>query len=183
MYVLGGGSTSTRVVDVFAGEAGGREPALLGQIRGPETPCVAGEAGCVNPTTREPCKRLEAGCVAVFVEPHGVAVSPVNGDVLVSDGPEEECSKGKGECVVDVFEPTGIAGRYSFMFKILGVSPQEPFKYPDQMAVDGEGDIYVVEHSANVVDQFNAAGPVCWASDGHAGGPLQLSGGCGCRTD
>jgi len=116
------------VIDVFPGEAGGKEPAkVITQLT--ET----------TPSTP-------------FLRPKGVVVSSVSGDVLVSDG---GCSEGEPECGVDVFEP--VSGGYNFLFRITG-APGEPFKFIGPIAVDGKGDIYVADTLAKVVDQFDAAG-------------------------
>jgi hypothetical protein len=88
--------------------------------------------------------------------PHGVAVSPLNADVFVSDGPEELCALGKSEqCGVDVFEPApGLPGSYVFAFMIKG-TPLGPFKRLGAVTVDGgSGNVYVAEKQSNVVDEF-----------------------------
>jgi hypothetical protein len=140
VYVAAGPAAAGGVIDVYPGEAGGKEPAPLGQILGsPEAPSSGGH----------------------FAEVHSVAISPASGDVLVADGINginEECARGSAECVVDVFEPApGLPGTYTFSFKIKG-PPGQPFKRLGAMAVDGAGDIYVVEEEAKVVDQFSASG-------------------------
>jgi hypothetical protein len=135
---------ATCAVDVFPGEAGGKEPVkVISQLTG----------------TCETASEIPPACTGSkflpFANPRGVAVSSVNGDVLVSEG---FCIGGEPECGVDVLEPvSGMPGVYSFLFKITG-APGEPFKSIGPMAVDGKGDIYVVEKEANAVDQFNAAG-------------------------
>jgi WD40-like Beta Propeller Repeat len=135
-------------VDVFPGEAGGKEPTkLIGQLTG--TCEKAGEIPPACPESR----------FLSFAKPSGVAVSPVNGDVLVADDPSPECAAGEAECVVDVFEPvSGMPGVYRFLFKITG--PDEPFFLIGPLAINGEGDIYVAEFESlgGGVDQFNAAG-------------------------
>jgi hypothetical protein len=72
--------SDSAVVDVFAptGE-------FLGQIRGPETPCVFGGAGCVNPGTRAPCKEAEAGCVVLFTGTVGLAFDQETHELYVGD--------------------------------------------------------------------------------------------------
>jgi hypothetical protein len=141
---FGGG---TDVVDVFAPQAGGAEPAeVIGQLTGPPS--------------------------GPFARPMGVAVSP-NGDVLVADGDQEECARGKAQCFIDVFEPVaGTPGAFVFLFAIPG-APGEPFKRIGPMAVDGEGDIYVVEKQTNVVEQFNAAGEYVMRLTGTPQGPFK----------
>jgi hypothetical protein len=138
------------VVNVFAGEAGGKEPVLIGQLLGaPEAPSSEGH----------------------FAGLKGITVSPVNGDVLVADGPQE-CGEGESECVVDMFEPAGgMPGVYNFLFAIKG--PGEPFKSIGPIAVNGEGDIYVVEQGTNVVDQFDATGKLLTRLTGTPEGPFK----------
>jgi hypothetical protein len=167
------------VVNVFQPEAGGKEPGkAAGQIKGPETPCVAGQAACVNPLTFAPCKKegeleegeSETGCVFLF-QPTGVAVSAFNGDVLVADGNAEQCVNGEAECGVDVFEPAGLPGTYSFLFRITG-TPQGLLKRIGPIAVDGaDGEIYVAEKQSNVVDEFNAEGQYLGRLTGTPTGP------------
>jgi hypothetical protein len=165
---------TSSLIDVFAGEAGGKEPAkALGQIKGPQTPCVHGEEDCANPLTHAECKEKDAGCVILFAEPSGVAVSPQNGDVLVADGNGEACAKGKAKCAIDVFEPApGMPGVYSFLFKIAG-APGEPFKRIGPIAIDGEGNIYVAEKQTNVLEQFDAAGKFLGRLTGTPQGPFK----------
>lgn len=110
------------------------------------------------------------------LEPHGVVVSPVNGDLLVSDGPEERCASGDftDPCQVDVFEPTSIAGVYSFAFAITG-APHAPFERLGPMAVDPTtGNIYVVEKQLNVVDEFDSAGAYRGHLTGTPSAPFHL---------
>jgi WD40-like Beta Propeller Repeat len=137
------------VVDVFRPEAGGggREPSKehITELRGT----------CAAPGT---CSGAE---VVPFSDPQGVVVSGFNGDVLVADGGFEACRRGESKCVVDVFEPvSGMPGVYSFLFKITGTPiPNGSFKGVGQMAVDGaNGNIYVVDETLNVVDEFSATG-------------------------
>jgi hypothetical protein len=169
----GGAKASENVVDVFAPGAGGEEPAaVLGQIAVPQTACAAGQEACVNPLTGEECKQEEAGCT-LFFELHSVAVSPFNGDVFVSQGLEGGCGVGAFECVIDVFEPAGVAGTYNFAFAIKG-APGRPFKrISGRMAVDGNGDIYFVEQEANVLEQFDAEGQFRGQLRGTPQGPFK----------
>jgi hypothetical protein len=165
---------SFSVVEVFKPQAGGAEPAkVLGQIKGPETPCVAGQPACVNPGTEEPCKEeeggvSEAGCVTLFSEPTGVAVSGFNGDVLVTDSNR----------VVDVFEPT-VLGEYHFV-RQLTATPTGPaeeeaaFQQVVSVAVDGaNGDVYVAEAGAEVIDEFDAQGNYLGRLTGTSDGPFK----------
>jgi hypothetical protein len=135
---------TTTGVDVFAGEAGGGEPKLVGELTGPA-----------------PSR--------FFQEVNGIAVSPVNGDVVVVDGSPAVCGA-KEECMVDVFEPVaGVPGAYGLRTSIRGVASAKggaakPFQRIGPVAVAGEsdprgiGDIYVLEGEEQVVDQFNEAG-------------------------
>ncbi|HTA14495.1 MAG TPA: hypothetical protein VK781_06515 [Solirubrobacteraceae bacterium] len=108
------------VVDVFKPEAAGREKYVT-QLTG-----------------------IEPG--VPFNGPYGVAVSTVNGDVLVVDG-----------SVVDVFEPTAL-NEYSYVRQLTG-PPGASFGNLSAVAVDpGNGDIYVTDRSAGVVDQFDSSG-------------------------
>jgi NHL repeat len=136
-------SQAFNVVDVLKGQAKGGEGEAVGQITGT---CAA--AGVCS-----------GGEVVPFREPTGVAVSASNGDVLVADGNREECERGEGVCVVDVFEPVAaMPGVYSFLFKIPG-PPGEPFKGLGALAVDpNNGEIYVAEKVSSVVDQFSKTG-------------------------
>jgi len=169
----GGAKASENVVDVFAPGAGGEEPAaVLGQIAVPQTACVSGQEACVNPLTGEGCNPEEAGCT-LLIQLQSVAVSPINGDVFVSQGIEEGCGVGAFECVIDVFEPAGVAGTYNFAFAIKG-APGRPFKrISGRMAVDGKGDIYFVEKEANVVEQFDAEGQFLGQLRGTPQGPFK----------
>jgi hypothetical protein len=169
----GGAKASENVVDVFAPGAGGEEPAaVLGQIAVPQTACVSGQEACVNPLTGEGCNPEEAGCT-LLIQLQSVAVSPLNGDVFVSQGIEEGCGVGAFECVIDVFEPTVVAGTYNFAFAIKG-APGRPFKrISGRMAVDGKGDIYFVEKEANVVEQFDAEGQFLGQLRGTPQGPFK----------
>ena len=133
------GFAASNLVDVFHPVAGGGgEPALVGQLTGtcpvPGTTCSGGEA-------------------SGFVEPSGVAVSGLNGDVFVTDGRR----------VVDVFAPAG-PGEYEFVRQLTGAptgaggSVQE-FGEVASVAVDGgTGDVFVADASRGVVDEFDSTG-------------------------
>ena len=135
---FGVGDSSFSVVDVLRPAAGGAEPAtavaeILGTCATPETTCPGEEVP--------------------FAEPSGVAVSPANGDVLVTDG----------ESVVDVFEP-GVLGQYKFVRRLTGTptgagGAPVAFGRVTSVAADGKaGDIYVVDTANDQVDQFTADG-------------------------
>ncbi len=110
-----------RVVDVFEAKAGGGERYLT-QLTGPE-PGVP------------------------FEEVRDVAVSPVNGDVLVVDGGH----------TVDVLEPTAL-DKYALAQRLTS-TPAGPLERASDVAVDGgNGDIYVAERERGVIDQFSSAG-------------------------
>jgi hypothetical protein len=110
------------VVDVFKKPtAGGKEPpaAEVAQLTG--TPSGA------------------------FTQAHRVAVSPVNGDVLVVDG-----------VTVDVFAPSALG--YVFQ-RAITEAPQGAFTSIRSVAVDaGSGNIYVLEGQLTVVDEFGPEG-------------------------
>jgi hypothetical protein len=86
--------SDSAVVDVFAptGE-------FLGQIKGPETPCMAGEPGCANPGTDAPCKAAEAGCVVLFTGTVGLAFDQNTHELYVGNDSQ---TVGVSD-VVDVF--------------------------------------------------------------------------------
>jgi hypothetical protein len=112
----------------------------------------------------------EPGGVPVqFKEPRDVAVSSLDGDVIVTD-----------ENAVDVFEPTGL-GEYTFVRQLTG-TPTGPFKSVSNVAVDGgNGEIYVVDkepeekfaHPPTFIDQFNSAGIYRDRMTGTPAGPFQ----------
>jgi len=87
-----------------------------------------------------------------FAEPSLVAVDQANGEVIVLDSND----------VLDIFEPT-VFGRYALVTRVTG-TPNGPFKFISDfenkpLAVDGNGDIYLVEGEAPaVVDEFSAQG-------------------------
>jgi hypothetical protein len=165
VYVIGfkenerSGAAIEPAVDVFRPGASGAEH-YVGQIAGPETPCVYGEAGCVNPATHEPCAEGEAGCVKLFVFPRAVAVDQANGDLVVLDGKNDAI-------VADVFEPAPM-GAFKFVRQIAG--PQGSFKAfgVSAVAVDPvNGDIYIAteiktgpgeREFASFIEQFGPEG-------------------------
>jgi hypothetical protein len=109
-----------RVVDVFKPLAGGGEE-YVAQLTGPEPPGV------------------------LFSHPVHVAVNPLNGEVMVTDG-----------SAVDIFKPAVLAGQYEFAGK-LAPPPSGAFGPIAAMTVDGgNGEIYVV--TENVVDEFDSTG-------------------------
>jgi hypothetical protein len=87
-----------------------------------------------------------------FQFPFKVAVSGVNGDVVVLD---------VGAHAVDIFEPT-VLGEYVFVRKITGPAPSGKFAQGIyNLAVDGgSGEIYVTEEIAGsmVISQFDSTG-------------------------
>jgi hypothetical protein len=81
-----------------------------------------------------------------FTAPHHLAVNQSNGELLVNDG-----------SVIDVFEPTGL-GEFKLLRRLTG-TPGGAFKSIAAIAVDsGNGDTYVAESEAGVVDEFSAPG-------------------------
>jgi hypothetical protein len=110
-----------RVVDVFKPEAGGGEKYVT-QLTGPETGVL-------------------------FNSMSSVAVSQLNGDVLVLEG----------STVVDVFEPTAL-NQYALVRRLTG-TPAGSFERASNITVDGgNGDIYVAEGERGIIDQFSAEG-------------------------
>jgi WD40-like Beta Propeller Repeat len=76
-----------------------------------------------------------------------LAVDQSSGDVLVLDG----------EQAVDVFEPKAF-GEYTLLRRLTG-TPAGSFERLSGVAADGgNGDVYVVEGEAGIVDQFNSSG-------------------------
>jgi hypothetical protein len=135
------------VVDVFDPE---KEASKAGEE--PAKPVTVIEGTCETPgevaTGTEPCHESR---LVHFLFPLRIAVSPVNGDVVVSD-----LNLSSGSSTLDVFEP-GVAGEYRFLFAIAEVNHQS-LGFSRGVAVDGGGDIYLGLESESVVDQFNAAG-------------------------
>jgi hypothetical protein len=111
------------VIDIFHPEADGDEH-YVGQITG------------ISAT--EPFERLGK-----------IAVSDLNGDVVVKDGP-----------AVDILEPAAF-GEYTLVERIVG-TPTGPFASTYNLTVDGaSGEIYVTESvpgSPTVIDQFSSTG-------------------------
>lgn len=133
----GEGHGAYSVVSVFSGETGsGAEPALVATLKGT---CKA---------TGESC----GGDPVPFTEPQGVAVSPVNGDVLVVD-------HSAVTNVIDVFAPSAMH-EYVFVRQIAG-PPRSHFEIIAGLAVDPvSGDIYVASttSSSGEVYQFSSEG-------------------------
>jgi hypothetical protein len=139
------------VVDVFKPEAGGVEPPkgeAVSQLRGT----------CPSPGT------CVEGEVIPFSDPQSVAVDQSTGEVLVLD------TAGLVS-VVDVFKPE-LLGAYAFVRTITGPHPGESFGAASLAVDGGNGDIYVSDTNARVVDQFNAAGEYVGRLTGPAGGFL-----------
>jgi hypothetical protein len=91
-----------------------------------------------------------------FEEPGAVAVDQANGDLLVAVHAKTGSEEGKE--VVDVFEPEAVLGEYRFLAQLTG-PPGGEFDEVAGVAVDGtDGDIYVSDEQAKVVDEFTSAG-------------------------
>jgi hypothetical protein len=125
-------SASGGGVDVFKPVAGGGEPA-------------------------KPVARLTGTCAAPgscpgeaipFSHPTGVAVSALDGQVLVVDAAKR----------VDVFRPGAVAGEYEFVRTLTGPPPTGAFEGVGAISVDGgNGEIYVVDGN-RTIDQFSVEG-------------------------
>ncbi len=128
------------VVDVFEPKAGGGEK-YLRQLPGPEPE--------LNPEVH-------------FKGLRSVAVSSVNGDVVVVDGE-----------TVDVFEPT-LLEKFALVRRLTG-TPAGPFNTAlAHVAVDGNGDIYVSGdgEERKTVYQFSAEGVFLGLVTGTPAGPF-----------
>ncbi len=138
-FGLGETHAAYSIVSVFSGESGsGVEPALVATLKGT---CKA---------TGESC----GGDPVPFVEPTKVAVSPVNGDVLV-----EARDPVTGHDVIDIFAPAALH-EYEFVRQIAG-PPRGLFEGVAGLAVDPvSGDIYVASTNpaAGEVYQFSSEG-------------------------
>jgi hypothetical protein len=87
---------------------------------------------------------------SVFSEPVGVAVNPSDGEVFIADTNGDS---------VDVFMPATLLGQYEFVKKLSGPPPSGSFQNVAGVTVDGgNGDVYVSEGTAGVLDEFSAAG-------------------------
>ncbi len=136
-----------KVVDVF-------KPEVAGSFAEKYVTHLTGT--CATPT---------ACATEKFVEPRNIAVSGVNGDVLVQDGN-----------AVDVFEPT-ILNEYAFVLRLTG-TPSGLFKGASGVAADSGGDIYVIDNRGSgeppVVDQFSPGGAYLGHIKETTAGPFPL---------
>jgi hypothetical protein len=120
------------VVDVFKPLAGGGEEYVT-QLTGPEPPGV------------------------LFSKPVYVAVSPLNGEVMVSEC-VTNCGRAGSTDTVYLFKPAAISGQYEFVGKLAAPASGGAFGYITGLTVDGgNGDIYVVVET-HFVDEFNSEG-------------------------
>jgi hypothetical protein len=129
------------VVDIFKPGAGGKEEYVT-QLTGPEPPG------------------------ALFSNPTGVAVSALDGEVVIQDGQS-----------VDIFKPATISGQYEFVKKLTGTPSGGAFKGLRGVAVDsGNGEIYALDNDfelqVGVVDQFDATGQYLGHLTGTPAGPF-----------
>jgi hypothetical protein len=100
-----------------------------------------------------------------FTAPGYIAVNGASGEVLVND-----------QSVVDVFRPTGL-GTYELV-RQLTATPSGPFGRISGVAVDsGNGDIYVPEGEAGLIDEFNSEGEYLGRLSGSPTGPFGTLGG------
>jgi hypothetical protein len=152
------GEPSRPVVDVFNPEKAAKA--------GEEPLEVATELAGTCASAKEvlPC----AGSSLIpFHIPGPVAVSPLNGDVLVA----ARAASGQEEGVVDVFEPaSGMVGVYAFAFAITEAAPGSRLGGIGALAADADGDIYV--GNGGVVDQFNSEGVYLGRMTGTPAGPF-----------
>jgi hypothetical protein len=141
--VLAADSDLNRVL-VYGAEGGSPAGGIPAELKGEETP---------------------AGFFEFGGEPVGVAVDPSNGDIYVTDVTDN---------VVDMFRVNG-THKYEYICQFTGYgfagdaclknepsvegTPSEvTFKEPVGVAVDREGNVYIVDYGHNDVDEFNAAG-------------------------
>jgi hypothetical protein len=83
-----------------------------------------------------------------YFQPTALAVN-ASGDVYVADGANR---------VVDEFEPVG-GNKFKLIAEFNGSAIPEDFSfYPEALAVDASGDVYVVDGEHRVVDEFSASG-------------------------
>jgi hypothetical protein len=148
---LANGKSAVVVFNPSAAAKAGEEPAA---------PVAELEGTC--PAKGPVCETVEQAAHP-FPEVYGVAVSPLNGDVLVAGIESYECilPEGPGICsagVVDVFEPAGVPGAYKFLFAITAITEANGARdeHAPDLAVDGNGDIYASGN--NVVNQFSPEG-------------------------
>jgi hypothetical protein len=148
VYVVDTGEEAPGI-DVFKPKAGGGEEYVT-RLEGTEPPKVR------------------------FSELHGVAVDPLNGEVLVVEG----------EKTVDIFKPAALAGQYEFVGTLSGPPPTDSFAGRiESVAINsGNGDIYIaqtaemVEGEAQaVVDQFDMAGEFTGGLPGSFRGLLSMT--------
>jgi hypothetical protein len=131
------------VVDVFKPQANGGEAFIeTAQLKG-------------TPLEGEPA----TGQGEPFQFPNRIAISGLNGDVIVAD------ARAEGP-VIDIFQPVG-AGEYAFVTHIAPPSAASI----ESLAVDGaNGDIYAglepSEGSARIVEELDAAGEPLATIDG-----------------
>jgi hypothetical protein len=161
------GPSEFNVVDVYSPKKAEEEGLKAGEE--PTSPVAELTGTCENENLGEvvtgatPCAGSPTSVIVPFKVPLRVAVSPLNGDVLVEDGVIENNRPHVNK--VDVFEPvSGMPGVYSFLFTLKGTptgpgNENVPFEQLDEMAVDGgTGEIYLVDNGDGVVDEFAAGG-------------------------
>lgn len=142
-------------INIFRPGPGGAEPAgLMAQIKGT----------CASPGVSCP------GSEVPFEQPGLVAVDRSSGDVLVVDERETP--------VVDIFEPTGL-NEYVFVRQLTG-PPGGTFGFVPGVAL-ADGNAYVVNRGANVVDEFDSTGALVGKLKGDEvpGGTFSRLGGIG----
>lgn len=81
-----------------------------------------------------------------FLDPDGVAVDPVSGDIYVADHRMEEHGPG----IIDIFEPSG--GTFKFKTQFT------PEFRPWSLAIDSNSNVYEAEAGAGQVHEYTAEG-------------------------
>ena len=94
------------------------------------------------------------GADARFNYPHGVAVDG-DGNVYVADSFNHAIRK-----ITAAGEVTTLAGTAGSSGSADGTGADARFKYPNGVAVDGDGNVYVADKSNHTVRKITAAGEV-----------------------
>jgi DNA-binding beta-propeller fold protein YncE len=155
------------VVDVFSTKKAEEETLKAGEEPAP----VAELPGtCETPEELLPCT---SSSLIPFGYPRAVAVSPLNGDLIVSD------EKG-GARALDVFRPEPLGG-YAFVRQITEIRgvALEALGEVRALAVDGNGDIFAAQGTSNLVSQLDSEGSYRGHLTGIPSGAFSGMGGMG----